>query len=98
MKHVQCLPGILEAAASSATNPPFFSFTRRPAMDRTFAVAIGGAAGQGVATPGDIFAKLFARRGHASIPYLTPPRQVVDREWTGSFKGECRESSYVQEI
>jgi hypothetical protein len=32
-------------------------------MDRTFAVAIGGAAGQGVATPGDIFAKLFARRG-----------------------------------
>ena len=35
---------------------------------------------------------------YASIPYLTPPRQVVDREWTGSFKGECRESSYVQEI
>src|SRR5215468_11989247 len=32
-------------------------------MDRTFAVAIGGAAGQGVATSGDIFAKLFARRG-----------------------------------
>src|SRR4029450_1563127 len=32
-------------------------------MDRTFAVAIGGAAGQGVATPGDIFAKLFSRRG-----------------------------------
>ena len=32
-------------------------------MDRTFAVSIGGAAGQGVATPGDIFAKLFARRG-----------------------------------
>jgi 2-oxoglutarate/2-oxoacid ferredoxin oxidoreductase subunit alpha len=32
-------------------------------MDRTFAVAIGGAAGQGVATPGDIFAKLFVRRG-----------------------------------
>jgi len=32
-------------------------------MDRTFAVAIGGAAGQGVATPGDIFAKIFARRG-----------------------------------
>ena len=32
-------------------------------MQRTFAVAIGGAAGQGVATPGDIFAKLFARRG-----------------------------------
>ncbi len=32
-------------------------------MQRTFAVAIGGAAGQGVATPGDIFAKIFARRG-----------------------------------
>jgi 2-oxoglutarate ferredoxin oxidoreductase subunit alpha len=32
-------------------------------MNRTFAVAIGGAAGQGVATPGDIFAKIFARRG-----------------------------------
>src|SRR5947209_17992464 len=32
-------------------------------MDRSFAVAIGGAAGQGVATPGDIFAKIFARRG-----------------------------------
>src|SRR5881296_2826878 len=32
-------------------------------MDRTFAVAIGGAAGQGVATPGDVFAKIFARRG-----------------------------------
>ncbi len=32
-------------------------------MERTFAVAIGGAAGQGVATPGDIFAKIFTRRG-----------------------------------
>jgi 2-oxoglutarate ferredoxin oxidoreductase subunit alpha len=32
-------------------------------MNQTFAVAIGGAAGQGVATPGDIFAKIFARRG-----------------------------------
>src|SRR5260370_34620091 len=29
----------------------------------TFAIAIGGAAGQGVATPGDIFAKIFSRRG-----------------------------------
>src|SRR6516162_10770114 len=69
MKRVQWLPGIPEAAASSATNPPFFSFTRRPPMDRTFAVAIGGAAGQGVATPGDIFAKLFARRGLHIIAY-----------------------------
>src|SRR5712692_7123751 len=32
-------------------------------MKHTFAVAIGGAAGQGVATPGDIFAKIFSRRG-----------------------------------
>jgi hypothetical protein len=27
------------------------------------AVGIGGAAGRGVATPGDIFAKIFSRRG-----------------------------------
>ena len=32
-------------------------------MTKTFAVGIGGAAGQGVATPGDIFAKIFSRRG-----------------------------------
>jgi len=32
-------------------------------MNRTFTVSIGGAAGQGVATPGDIFAQVFARRG-----------------------------------
>lgn len=32
-------------------------------MKQTFTVSIGGAAGQGVATPGDIFAKIFARRG-----------------------------------
>jgi 2-oxoglutarate ferredoxin oxidoreductase subunit alpha len=32
-------------------------------MTQTFAVGIGGAAGQGVATPGDIFAKIFSRRG-----------------------------------
>ena len=32
-------------------------------MDKTFAIGIGGAAGQGVATPGDIFAKIFTRRG-----------------------------------
>src|SRR5215470_2607458 len=32
-------------------------------MQETFAVAVGGAAGQGVATPGNIFAKIFARRG-----------------------------------
>src|ERR1700751_5632763 len=32
-------------------------------MRQSFAVGIGGAAGQGVATPGDIFAKGFSRRG-----------------------------------
>jgi 2-oxoglutarate ferredoxin oxidoreductase subunit alpha len=32
-------------------------------MRQSFTVGIGGAAGQGVATPGDIFAKVFSRRG-----------------------------------
>src|SRR5258706_3573680 len=32
-------------------------------MKHTFAVSIGGAAGQGVATPGNIFARIFSRRG-----------------------------------
>jgi 2-oxoglutarate/2-oxoacid ferredoxin oxidoreductase subunit alpha len=32
-------------------------------MGKTVAIGIGGAAGQGVATPGDIFAKIFSRRG-----------------------------------
>jgi 2-oxoglutarate/2-oxoacid ferredoxin oxidoreductase subunit alpha len=32
-------------------------------MKKTFTIGIGGAAGQGVATPGDIFAKIFSRRG-----------------------------------
>ena len=32
-------------------------------MRQTFAVGIGGAAGQGIATPGDIFRKIFSRRG-----------------------------------
>ncbi len=32
-------------------------------MSQTFAIGIGGAAGQGVATPGDIFATIFSRRG-----------------------------------
>src|SRR5579859_5904287 len=32
-------------------------------MRETFSIGIGGAAGQGVATPGDIFAKIFSRRG-----------------------------------
>jgi len=45
-------------------------------MDRTFAVAIGGAAGQGVAT-GDIFAKLFARRGLHINAYNAISRSFV---------------------
>ena len=32
-------------------------------MTQSFSIGIGGAAGQGVATPGDIFAKIFSRRG-----------------------------------
>ena len=32
-------------------------------MSKTFTIGIGGAAGQGVATPGDIMALLFSRRG-----------------------------------
>src|SRR5579871_4071441 len=32
-------------------------------MRQSFAIGIGGAAGQGIATPGDIFAKIFSRRG-----------------------------------
>jgi 2-oxoglutarate ferredoxin oxidoreductase subunit alpha len=32
-------------------------------MNPTFAIGIAGAAGQGVATPGDIFAKILSRRG-----------------------------------
>jgi len=32
-------------------------------MKQSFSIGIGGAAGQGVATPGDIFAKIFSRRG-----------------------------------
>src|SRR6201998_51425 len=38
-------------------------YTVRIIMKQTFAIGIGGAAGQGVATPGDIFAKIFSRRG-----------------------------------
>src|ERR1700683_4538491 len=32
-------------------------------MKQSFAIGIGGAAGEGVSTPGDIFAKIFRRRG-----------------------------------
>src|SRR3989475_5033917 len=37
---------------------------RRPAVRRIdLAIGIGGAAGQGIATPGDILARIFVRRG-----------------------------------
>src|SRR6516164_1601291 len=38
-------------------------------MEYTFVVSIGGAAGQGVATPGNIFARILARRGLHLIAY-----------------------------
>jgi 2-oxoglutarate ferredoxin oxidoreductase subunit alpha len=38
-------------------------------MKHTFAVSIGGAAGQGVATPGNLFARIFARRGLHVLAY-----------------------------
>ena len=38
-------------------------------MKQTFAVSVGGAAGQGVATPGNIFARIFARRGLHLLAY-----------------------------
>lgn len=38
-------------------------------MKHSFAVSIGGAAGQGVATPGNIFARIFARRGLHLLAY-----------------------------
>ena len=63
-------------------------------MNRTFAVSIGGAAGQGVATPGDIFARIFSRRGlhlnaynayqsiirggHTFLTIRTGPEQVTN--------------------
>jgi len=39
------------------------AYAKGDVMKQTFAIGIGGAAGQGVATPGDIFAKIFSRRG-----------------------------------
>jgi 2-oxoglutarate ferredoxin oxidoreductase subunit alpha len=63
-------------------------------MNKTFAVSIGGAAGQGVATPGDIFARIFSRRGlhvnaynayqsiirggHTFLTIRTGPEQVTN--------------------
>src|SRR5580692_9745481 len=48
--------------AGAGTLKPWASSGRR-LMRQSFSVGIGGAAGQGVATPGDIFAKIFSRRG-----------------------------------
>jgi Pyruvate/2-oxoacid:ferredoxin oxidoreductase gamma subunit len=39
-------------------------------MKHTFAVSIGGAAGQGVATPGNIFARIFAGAACTSTPTM----------------------------
>ena len=63
-------------------------------MKQTFTISIGGAAGQGVATPGDIFAKIFSRRGlslnaynayqsiirggHTLLTIRTGPEQVTN--------------------
>src|ERR1700692_4004847 len=63
-------------------------------MRQSFAVAIGGAAGQGVATPGDIFAKIFSplrlhlnaynayqsiiRGGHTFLTVRTGPEKVTN--------------------
>ena len=43
------------------TKPQNVSVDNKRTVD--FAVAIGGAAGQGIATPGNILARIFARRG-----------------------------------
>ena len=45
-------------------------------------IAIGGAAGQGIATPGDILARIFVRRG--SAPECLQ-RLSVDRAWRPYF-------------
>jgi len=48
-------------------------------MRQSFAIGIGGAAGQGVATPGDIFAKIFRPPWAASerLQRLTNPSFVA---------------------
>ena len=43
--------------------PTLTASTWERVMSQTFTLGIGGAAGQGVATPGDIFALIFSRRG-----------------------------------
>ena len=53
-----CLPGCILIPSVFRSSDPEMNF-----MGQSFAIGIGGAAGQGVATPGDIFAKIFSRRG-----------------------------------
>src|SRR3954471_22274765 len=57
--------GRLAPATVPFRRPPRINSSRSPrAMTHIdFSVGIGGAAGQGVATPGNILSKLFARRG-----------------------------------
>jgi len=47
-------------------------------MSRTFAVSTGGVAGQGVATPGDIFDDICPLRTSRQRAYNTVP---VDNSW-----------------
>jgi len=41
------------------------------------AIGIGGAAGQGIATPGDILARIFVRRGYISTRTTPISRSFV---------------------
>ena len=70
-------------------------------MRQSFSVGIGGAAGQGVATPGDIFAKIFSRRGlhlnvynayqsiirggHTFLTIRTGPDKIASNASSASF-------------
>jgi hypothetical protein len=51
-------------------------------MKQTFAIGIGGAAGQGVATPGDIFAKIFSRGRPPGLADPLEPRRDGSPPWT----------------
>ncbi len=55
-------PTFEPGSGAGSTRPGQLSISEG-VMKQTFAIGIGGAAGQGVATPGDIFAKIFSRRG-----------------------------------
>src|SRR6201994_3329052 len=70
------MPGVCWFALPGRPSPSHLARAPRPvaflpeplagggqSMKQSFAIGIGGAAGQGVATPGDIFAKIFSRRG-----------------------------------